>query len=980
MKPIHFLIAIIGLLVSCTKNPTAPSVNESCLKMRAIIHINSTDTVQMKEVLTTAFALAERVSVKEQDSLIAVVTYMIGRQLERTKKVKEARIYYLKGFEIGIRQLPKNTFVIAQLYRSIGSTYYYEDDFKMALTYFDSVKINNQDSTSWLLRVRTRRNIAECYQRLKNLKAAEYIYTTLVPEYEKFFSPNEKAGFYNLYSSFLREIKAFNKAIEIAQKSVLIVETLIKEKKAIKIDSAALASSYYFIAFALQDSTAYKTSEKYYKKSLSMYKLLDDLENYRRGLMNMGLMYRYDKRFDKAEQILTQGIVSLDKDKQTDFNIVRKGKLFNNRSEVYLDLKQYKKALADQDSAIYYLTLYDRRASLTALLMSNRKSLLSTYENKAKIYTIYAENGSDTEGYQKALKYTQEIIKIADDIRADYFSDEAKLTLANDIKPALEKAISVCQKLYQKTRDKRYLEQAFGFVEYSKSMVLYENTRLENHLPAPLKAKGEALKKKEGALIAKNDVEKLQAYLRDKRQYREDIKALNKNHLASVAELQKALMLNNQTALIEYFVGDSVLFVFALAQNDVFLHELPKTKDFEQQIDNLRTEITQRKVVHDAANFEAQSYALYKYLLKHTLDTLPKNLNQLIIVPDGVLNYLPFDVLVKTDPSVNSEDFKNSKDFKDGNSGKSSKAPSFIVHHSSLTKSSSFQKSAFLLKDYTISYAYSANLLLEQKGMKKDAPELFAGFASKYADKDTTYAYVGDSRAALSRAGAYELAGTKEEVTQISTLIGGKSFLNEFSTEGGFKREANRYKILHFAMHSLTDDKDPALSRLLFTLTPKDTTNDNDLTAAELYTMNLNADLAVLSACNTGFGTLNKGEGVMSLARAFTFAGVPSTVTSLWEVPDLKTRDIMIDFYKNLAQGMAKDSALCLAKRKYVDETTESGTANPYFWAGFVAIGNMDAMDLSDKRPLSIWGILAGVVALSSLGFGFWFWRKKKAA
>jgi CHAT domain-containing protein len=176
-------------------------------------------------------------------------------------------------------------------------------------------------------------------------------------------------------------------------------------------------------------------------------------------------------------------------------------------------------------------------------------------------------------------------------------------------------------------------------------------------------------------------------------------------------------------------------------------------------------------------------------------------------------------------------------------------------------------------------------------------------------------------------------------------------------------------------MHSLTDDKDPSLSRLLFTLTPKDTTNDNDLTAAELYTTSLKADLAVLSACNTGFGTLNKGEGVMSLARAFTYAGVPSTVTSLWKVPDLTTREIMVDFYKNLKSGKTKDAALREAKLTYLNNAPESIAANPYFWAGFVPMGNMEAMNFEEKRPLSIWGILAGIVGV--LGIGFWAYKNK---
>ena len=142
---------------------------------------------------------------------------------------------------------------------------------------------------------------------------------------------------------------------------------------------------------------------------------------------------------------------------------------------------------SDHDSAIFYLTLYDRRASLTTLLLANQKSLIWAYGDNARAYAALAEKGLDTEGYAKSLKMIEKVIEVADDIRADYFSDDAKLTLANDIKPALEKAISLCQNLYKQTNNAEYVEKAFRFVEYSRSMVLYENARLANQLPDDLK-------------------------------------------------------------------------------------------------------------------------------------------------------------------------------------------------------------------------------------------------------------------------------------------------------------------------------------------------------------------------------------------------------------------------------------------------------------------------------------------------------------
>ena len=412
---------------------------------------------------------------------------------------------------------------------------------------------------------------------------------------------------------------------------------------------------------------------------------------------------------------------------------------------------------------------------------------------------------------------------------------------------------------------------------------------------------------------------------------------------APLADIQHQV-LDDQTALIEYYVGDTTIYVFTVLKNDLKAVEIPKGKDFEQRIEALRYEMTQTRPIQDATAFAKQSTQLYDAILRGVLEKLPTTISKLIIAPDGVLSYIPFEVLM---PSNN----QNS-------------AP--------IATSLDFRQSDFLLKHYQISYAYSANLLMEQKRVKRhDAAHLFAGFAPKYQNNDTLFASVNIDRAILTRDRAYELKGAKEEVNIISKLIGGQAFANESATESVFKKQANQYRILHFAMHSLTDDKEPMFSKLLFTLTPQDTTNDNDLTAGELYAMRLNADLAVLSACNTGFGKISRGEGVMSLARAFTYAGVPATVTSLWKVPDLTTREIMVDFYKNLKQGMTKDAALRQAKLTYLQNAPESIAANPYFWAGFVPMGNMEAIDMTKNTPLSIWGTWIGLALV--MGIVFWF-------
>lgn len=443
--------------------------------------------------------------------------------------------------------------------------------------------------------------------------------------------------------------------------------------------------------------------------------------------------------------------------------------------------------------------------------------------------------------------------------------------------------------------------------------------------------------------IAKKQTELNKLLKKIEREYPNYYKLMYNAEPTTLANIQSEA-LDDETALISYFVGETSIYVFTVLKNDLKAEIIQKPLDFDKQIETFRAYITKANPEQEATIFTQRSAALYDLLLRGVLEKISPSITKLIIVPDDILSYIPFDILAKTDTSLERTDFRQTD---------------------------------FLLNHYQISYAYSAHHLIEQKQTKhSDNDLLFAGFAPKYQSKDTLKVVSDETRSALCREGVYELKGANDEVKTISNLVDGKAFTAESATEGTFKREANHYRILHFAMHSLTNDKEPLFSKLLFTVNPQDTSQDNDLTAGELYAMNLNADLAVLSACNTGYGKISSGEGVMSLARAFTYAGVPATITSLWKIPDLATREIMVDFYKNLKLGMTKDAALRQAKLTYLKNAPESIAANPYFWAGFVPIGNMIPMDLTENHPLNVWWIISAFFVIGSLGL--WLGYKKK--
>jgi CHAT domain-containing protein len=162
------------------------------------------------------------------------------------------------------------------------------------------------------------------------------------------------------------------------------------------------------------------------------------------------------------------------------------------------------------------------------------------------------------------------------------------------------------------------------------------------------------------------------------------------------------------------------------------------------------------------------------------------------------------------------------------------------------------------------------------------------------------------------------------------------------------------------------------LSKLVFSKPDQKLTDDGYLNAYEIYNMKLNARLAVLSACETGSGKLQRGEGVMSMARGFIYAGCPSIVMTLWQVEDKSGVKIMEDFYHYLSKGKRKDVALRMAKLNHLNNS-DPLTAHPHFWLGYVNIGNPESLYTSKDVYFVIFLFIAVLLVLAD-----WHFRKKR--
>jgi CHAT domain-containing protein len=223
--------------------------------------------------------------------------------------------------------------------------------------------------------------------------------------------------------------------------------------------------------------------------------------------------------------------------------------------------------------------------------------------------------------------------------------------------------------------------------------------------------------------------------------------------------------------------------------------------------------------------------------------------------------------------------------------------------------------------------------LLFDKAVRKEGNgplKPFAGFAPAFTGPAPAGVRSCDNTALPA------LTCNQEEVSEIRAIFDGEAFLHRHSLKEQFLKNASHYRILHLATHACLDDRDPMMHRIFF--------SDGSVTASELYHLPLRADLVVLSACNSGMGKLAKGEGFMSLSRAFAHAGVPSMVISLWSVEDCSTSTLMKYFYQHLKSGLSKDEALRQAKLQYLNDSGNL-ESNPFYWAGFVHMGDPIALE-----------------------------------
>lgn len=899
-----------------------------------------------------------------------------------------------KTLSLGINVFGDSSLEVAQCYHIIGVIYWAKEDFPTSIDFHKKaldirLRLLGEDNTQV---ASSYNNLGIDYNEIgDNDKSLAYYEKTLSIDLKKKTDEVTLAKTYNNIGNVYLDKDDYDKALEYHLKALSIRQRVLGE------NNPYTADSYENIGIIYGQKEDYHNALGYFNKSLSIrvhvfgashpwvaesynelsncyyymgvldtalqfcQKSLDILKNYSgvrkheilNAYTNMGKIYKDKKDFHKASEYFNM-VISLGIELYGEKNLYT-GVGYKRLAEVNELEHNYNDALANCQKAIISLvnpfndeSIYNNPA-LAGIISENE--LLNTLSIKARLFDELPEQ-TGTEDPAMSFSTYKLASDLIDQIRTGYKAEGSKIFLGEKTNAFFSNAIRESIKMFNITKDDHFKKEAFYFAEKSKSAVLeqslaevkaskfagipddllmqekqlkidlvYYETSLQKEYEKKDKRDENKINEDENHLFnLKTQYDKLISNFEKKFPNYYNLKYQNQD--LSVDEVQNSLKEN--TALVDYSIDDSLLYIFLITRKDFWVYPVKLPDDFSGLIRNFYSSV----VKAEKSDYITASDKISTLLINPILPNL-KFIDKLVIIPSGELYKIPFEALFTK--KMNPED-------------------------------TDFSTLSYLIKKFDISYHYSAYLYIssikkELSVINNKIPDNFIGYAPVFSNDGMTpddmhlqyLAETADSNEAFQSISSdgkkfNELKYSEWEVKSILNLYSHKdkglsdiAYFHSDATEESFKKNAKNYKIIHIASHSFINESHPELSAIVFAQ-PNDSSSSEDgiLYAAETYNLDLNADLVVLSSCESGLGKLIKGEGMMALTRGFLYAGASNIIFSLWKIPDKQTSQLMIDFYKENLAGKDYSNALREAKLKLIENTV---TARPRSWASFVLVG-----------------------------------------
>jgi CHAT domain-containing protein len=789
---------------------------------------------------------------KSKEELLAIVVLNCNKAYYENLfgQSENAIKSYEKAWQLYQKNKLKNYDIIEYCLKPLGNLYTILGDYENAENtikqYYFIANIEKNESQ----KVAAILNLSNVYQNTGNVfEATDLIEKTI--QTEKLTSAQKGILLNNLGANYVLSSKK-----TLAENAFLKAVSLLKNDKS---QTETLANAYRNLAKLKAEQNDFNNASEYFKKAKREFNKIKNKEPRKIA------QFYYEAAFLSFKQ---EKITEAEQNIQTVFKTLIPGYKVSNT------------ILPNQNSLYAETVLLDVLDLQAAIYIKQNQP-----ENALKSYSLafYIEDI-----FQSLLVY--ENSKIVTQIRN---------------RNRIEKCISIYDSLYEKEKKPGYLENAFLISEQSKSLVL------KNHL-----SNSESLSREEKLILQQlqnwNTViikEQQKLELADISKINEAIKKQNelmlllkKNQSKNDTETDSGLDLQklyskleeDKAIMLSYFFGTNGIYKFTVQNNKITLDYISSEgSGFTNLMDFIRFFNDPNAITNNPQLYNTLGHIIYKKL------KIPdfKKYKNLVVIPDGVLNFLPFEALIPKE-----------------------------------SKTTNFAKMHYLVNDFNVGYTNSATFYLNSipfSNTKKTVLGIFPVFEKT----------------------KYTLTFSKNELQSIKDNFDGQFFENNTATFSNFKNNAAQYSILHLSTHASAGDLEMPASIKFY---------DQEILYSELYDLTIKPDLVVLSACETGIGKLYKAEGAMSIARGFQFAGAQNLLFSLWKVNDFTTSVFMADFYKNIKNKQSYFEANANAKRDFLHNPDIPNTKkSPYFWSAFVYYGSIAQPEKSSNYIVYIISLLA---------------------
>jgi CHAT domain-containing protein len=928
----------------------------------------------------------------EIDTNRAGYYYQLGDNYYKLKILDSSNYYYKSALKIACLKKDKHAFEFVNYYTRLGDNIYtFEYNFNKSKKYFDSAfqKASQSkyiDSSNFAydlvfmacdyasngeynkanlyfsqansiydklgtfkndkMEVLYRESFIESY--LNKFDAANAHADQAIEFYQKNNDPERlilalqsKAIAYHLNHQYDRALPIFYQAINIFRKNRLVPGVY----------------DYELIANCYGKKNSKDSANFYFHKCIQKYKnekntrivdLLMIVGEYSRFLNTNKQYNEALKLVEQNENVISYG--SKEKNIYYAYFIYWKALSLQNLKNYEQSLDVYQKVICNSIEPDFYGSNFEVPIFEVSQIISH-DNLIDALIGKGDVLSLMANQCKNNERrlylYEKSYEHYIKAKEVVENHNRQMDTEDDQLKFAGEKSPVNNKIFIAALQMYYLTHRSNWLEKSFIAADNCKANVISMNV-LDNvykklgGIPDSIIEKDKKLKeeiseiqssinelkksKDENSLHLAEKQNKLVELLKESANLDKQLdenyplyyKLKYQSHNVNIEQLSR--FTGNQKSIVEYeFAGDS-LYTFLLSNNSIKLFS-QSSAGIDDSITKLRKLIT---YVNDKSFTEngikeyiSSASWLFKKLFQPIVNSL--NNNDIIIIPDGTINLLPFEALVT-------------------NTG--------------IPKHADYGSLNYLVNKYTFSYSFSSELYTMQQQLYSPSVDGVLAFAPNY-ESYTNPKHRGSIM--LS-----PLTGNTSEAKKVVKIMDGESIIGKQATKETFIETLHENKILHFAMHAIVDNDNSNSSALAFTQT-NDTDANNLLYTYEISNLSLNSPLAVLSACNSGNGQLMKGEGLVSLARSFVYAGCPSMVYTLWSISDNSTSEFMQEFYKNLKQHMTIDKALQAAKNKYIS-LSDPRYAHPHYWAAFVQSGKTQPIQFKMPHSYYKWGIIWGSV------------------